>query len=216
LKRLLRCVADIKGREKDASSVGAALAILRAISAGSWDNVATELLQVPKIGVATMKKLSDAGVRSVVQLANMELFHIERVLSRNPPFGYDMLRTLADFPLLTLEVSLLGWEQQQQQQQSRNGKGFLALPVLRAVIGYHNKQGIPTWEDKMPWVYFMVEETNGELGFFWRGRIKALEGGKELVFRLDDRLARDQSVVCILSCEEIAGTMVTAEVKGLS
>lgn len=156
----------------------------------------TELLQVPDIGPKKVELLAKAGVKTVRQLAKMDFFHIERILSRNPPFGQKIVRNLAHFPRLVLVVDI----------PRREADGKL---IMRAMLGCSNLE-VPVWKQSMPWVTLAAETSDGRLVFFWRGRVRGLMQGKELVFPAE--ATPGQTVFVWASCEEIAGTVVTKEV----
>lgn len=107
LERVLRCLIDILGSRFDGSGVTAGLDVLRSVKSGLWEGGGSELLQVEGVGAVKMKKLNDAGIQSIRQLANLEFYHIERLLSRNPPFGQNVRHQLSGFPVLTLKMDIL-------------------------------------------------------------------------------------------------------------
>nr|XP_036589930.1 ATP-dependent DNA helicase HFM1 [Colletotrichum truncatum]KAF6801935.1 ATP-dependent DNA helicase HFM1 [Colletotrichum truncatum] len=171
LGHVLRACADIMGVRKDAV--------------------------VPDIGPKKVKTLVESGILTVRHLAQLEFFHIERLLSRNPPFGHKIVQTLAHFPRLVLAVDI--------PKRNSSDQGL----VVRAVLGCSNVE-VPVWKESVPWVNLAAEINDGRLVFFWRGRAKSLMEGKELVFPVE--ATPSQTVFVWVSCEEIAGTVVTAEV----
>ncbi|OHW90387.1 DEAD/DEAH box helicase [Colletotrichum incanum] len=193
LRQVLRACADIMGARRDAVGLRRALETWRGV-----EGLATELLQVPGIGPKKVLLLVNHGVRSVRQLADLEFYHIERILCRNPPFGQKVLRSLAHFPRLALVVDIA-----KREVDTR-------IVVVRAVLGCSNRE-TPLWKDKAPSVTLAAETPDGTLVFFWRGKVNSLMSGKELVFPVE--AAADQKVFVWASCEEIAGTYVTGEVK---
>ncbi|KAK3175702.1 hypothetical protein K4F52_010057 [Lecanicillium sp. MT-2017a] len=108
LDKALRCVADILGSRGDGRGVSVALDVLRSVHAGVWEGNGMELLQVEGIGPAKLQKLAEAGVHTVRKLSSMEFYHIERLLSRNPPFGQTILRQIAGFPRLRFTADVVG------------------------------------------------------------------------------------------------------------
>ncbi|TDZ16572.1 hypothetical protein Cob_v010505 [Colletotrichum orbiculare MAFF 240422] len=159
---------------------------------------ATELLQVPDIGPKKIQKLVEAGVMTVRRLSELDFFDIERILSRNPPFGQNMVQILAHFPRLVLSVDI----------PKRDGAEKKL--IVRTVLGCANVE-TPVWKGKEPWVSLAAETSDGRLAFFWRGQARSLMSGKELVFPVEANTG-GQTVFVWASCEEIAGTVVTAEV----
>ncbi|KAF4122171.1 Thermolysin metallopeptidase, catalytic domain [Geosmithia morbida] len=203
--RVLRCIVDILGQRLDGRGVGVALDVLRSVRAGVWDGRGMELVQVDGIGRVKMERLVAAGVRTVRQLSNLEFYHIERLLTRNPPFGQTVLRQLAGFPLLRLKVDvvrMLGAAADDQTEGS-------PLWIARIVIGYENEDP-PQWRKRYPWTTLVVEGQDGRLVWFWRGSVRRLEGGKEMVVRWAGR--RGEKLNATFACEELVGTSVSQEV----
>ncbi|GJC98914.1 DEAD/DEAH box DNA helicase [Colletotrichum higginsianum] len=198
LGQVLRACADLMGARRDAVGLRRALETWRGVVSGSWEGMPTELLQVPGIGPKKAGLLAKHGVKFVRQLADMEFYHIERILSRNPPFGQKIVRTLAHFPRLALAVDV-----------AKREEGTHRV-IVRALLGCSNRE-IPTWKNKSPSVTLAAETTNGTLVFFWRGKVGSLMSGKELVFPVE--ATSGDAVFVWASCEEIAGTYVTGEVK---
>jgi len=129
-------------------------------------------------------------------LADLEFYHIERLLSRNPPFGQNLTNKLQHFPRLKLGISIIGHD----VGEPRNC-------IVRATLACLNPKTSPVWRGAVPWVTFLLEKQNGSIGFFWRGSIKTLatDLGKDLTFRVD---LGGQGANAYLACEEIVGTMV--------
>ncbi|KAK2059014.1 hypothetical protein LY76DRAFT_626110 [Colletotrichum caudatum] len=198
LGQVLRACAEVMGARRDAAGLRRALETWRAVASGSWEGPATELLQVPGIGPKKVASLVAHGVRSVRQLAGLDFFHIERILSRNPPFGQNVLRSLAHFPRLALVVDVA-----KREEGARDS-------IVRAALGCSNRE-MPVWKAKEPFVTLGAETSDGRLVFFWRGKVKSLMSGKVLAFPVE--AATGQTVFVWASCEEIAGTCVTGEVE---
>lgn len=209
LDRVLRCLVDIFGQRRDGRGVSVALDVLRSVKAGVWEGSETELLQVEGVGPATMGKLARGGVRNIKQLSKLEFYHIERLVSRNPPFGHKMLHRLASFPVLTLQFDIVD---QYSPIQGSTAGGPLAIQtsnkplwVARVVLGYENAD-VPSWNKKAPWATLVVEGEGGRLIWFWRGSVRRLTGGKELVVGLDAKKGEELKVA--FACEEIVGTII--------
>ncbi|KXH58345.1 hypothetical protein CSAL01_06520 [Colletotrichum salicis] len=183
LGQILRACADIMGCRKDAVGLRRSLETWRA---------------VPDIGPKKMASLVEHGVRTVRRLAEMDFFHIERVLSRNPPFGQKIVRSLAHFPRLVLAVDI-----------PKRDEGPENRIIVRAILGCSNREA-PIWKERAPWVTLAAETSDGRLVFFWKGKVKSLMPSKDLVFTIE--AAKGEQVFVWASCEEIAGTYVTGEV----
>ncbi|POR30914.1 ATP-dependent DNA helicase MER3 [Tolypocladium paradoxum] len=217
LDRAIRCLVDIFGQRRDGRSVSVALDVLRSIKAGVWEGSEKELLQVAGVGPATMDKLVGASVKNIKQLSKLEFYHIERLLSRNPPFGHGMLRQLASFPVLTLQLDIVAQYSPTQRpiagtSETANPDGPLAIQtsdrpmwIARVMLGYENEK-TPSWNKKAPWTTLVIEGEGGRLVWFWRGSVKRLADGKELVVGLGVRKGEELRVS--FACEEIVGTII--------
>ncbi|KAK8143611.1 hypothetical protein G3M48_006977 [Beauveria asiatica] len=227
--QVLRCIIDVLGHRGDGRGVCVGLDVLRSLHAKVWEGSGTsgaELLQVQGIGVARLRKLDDAGVRTIRRLAGLEGYHIERLMSRNPPYGQAMVRQLAGFPLLTLQVESLG----QSEKKAATAAGAVddggGLWMVRVVMGFENK-AVPVWKGKTPWVSCVMEdggggegEEKGKLLWFWRGSVKRLDvggggvgghGGKEIVVGVTGYQGCKARVT--LACEVVVGTMVQKDLE---
>lgn len=141
LDRILRCTIDIIGLRRDGSGINTALDVLRSVRSRTWEGDGRELLLIDGIGVAKLEKLTKAGVRTIREIQQLDFFHIERLLSRNPPFGHQLLQQLAGFPRLSCQfdvierVSSSAIPVQQEPSSSR----FCAW-ICRVMMGYDNEQ----------------------------------------------------------------------------
>lgn len=77
--------------------------------------------------------------------------------------------------------------------------------MVRMVIGFENEQ-LPHWKTKTPWTTLVIEGDDGRLVWFWRGSVKRMEGGKEMVVRLGAR--RGEQLKLAFACEGVVGTMI--------
>ncbi|KAM4063096.1 sec63 brl domain-containing protein [Hirsutella rhossiliensis] len=207
LDHVLRCLVDILGRGRDGRGVNVALDVLRSVKAGVWEGSCNELLQVQGIGLAKMGRLAQAGIKSVKQLSRLDFFHIERLLSRNPPFGHQLLHQIAGFPLLTLQFDIVGQHLASSTSgpSGSNAAQKESLLIARIVLGHENEDK-PLWRKKHPWTTLVIEGEGGKLLWFWRGSVKRLAGGKELVVGLD--ATRGEQLKVTFACEEVVGTII--------
>lgn len=211
MQRLTRCVVDCKGYDSNAVGIRTALDLLRALTAGFWEGRPTQLLQIPNIGPVAMRKLLSGGIQSVHQLTEKSYSDIERLMSRNPPYGTKLLDSLKHFPKLTLDVNISGMGKRIGNRD--NGTNV----NLEATLGYSNTNGVPSWQNRNHFVTLTAESSNGMLAYFWRGSIKTLgKNGIRLSFQVELTDYEDE-VFCQLSCEEIVGTIVSTTLShGLS
>lgn len=214
LDRVLRCLVDILGHRRDGRGVNVALDVLRSVKAGVWEGSCNQLLQVQGIGPAKMARLVRAGVETIKQLSRLDFFHIERLLSRNPLFGHQLLHQLAGFPLLTLQLDIVGrhpvsstsgpTEPRPHLDATTSAAPTKPLLIVRVVLGLENQDN-PSWKQKRPWTTLVVEGHGGKLLWFWRGSVKSLVGGKEMVLGLEAE--RGEELKVAFACEEVVGTI---------
>jgi hypothetical protein len=206
LDRVLRCLADIFGEREDGRGVTVTLDVLRSVKAKVWEGTDMELLQVDGIGAAKMKRLVDAGVKTIKQLAGLEFYHVERLLSRNPPFGHQMIHQLSGYPLLHLHldaVSECTFSQDDRQNTAISTPHQLS--VVRVVLGFANET-VPTWRKRCPWTTLVIEGDDGRLLWFWRGSVKRIENSKIMFACLG--VEKGESIKATFACEGIIGTIV--------
>lgn len=206
LDRVLRCLADIFGEREDGRGVTVTLDVLRSVKAKVWEGTEMELLQVEGIGAAKMKRLTDAGIKTIKQLAGLEFYHIERLLSRNPPFGHQMLTQLSGFPLLHMQLSMIS-----EYVSTQDGKQdeVASIPyqswIARVVLGYSN-DALPIWCKRNPWATLVIEGDDGRLLWFWRGSVKRMETVKVMFVRLNAR--KGENIKAAFACEGVVGTLI--------
>ncbi|KAM0464065.1 hypothetical protein ACHAO4_000792 [Trichoderma viride] len=206
LDKVLRCLADILGEREDGRGVTVTLDVLRSVKAKVWEGTDMELLQVDGIGAAKMKRLVDAGVKTIKQLAGLEFYHIERLLSRNPPFGHQMIHQLSGFPLLHLHLDAVTKYTLAQDNRQNTTTSVPHSPcVVRVVLGFANEI-MPTWRKRCPWTTLVIEGEDGRLLWFWRGSVKRIENSKIMFARLD--VKKGETIKATFACEGIIGTLV--------
>ncbi|KAB5583218.1 hypothetical protein GE09DRAFT_1247408 [Coniochaeta sp. 2T2.1] len=203
LQRLLRCLIICKGVDHDSVSVKTALELARSLAAGSWEARPTELVQIPNIGPVSMRKLVSQNIRAVKDLVGMDCGQLERLLSRQPPFGKTLSDTLNNFPILHLELSI------PSRKDISATEDAVTVPVL-ATLRYLNPTGLPKWNSKIPSASFIAETTAGLLCYSWMGSLGQIKTDTGLEFRFGANVTTlDQQIVCHFSCAEIVGTIVT-------
>lgn len=210
LERALRCLIDILGERLDGTGVSVGLDVLRSIKSGVWEGGDNELCQVQGVGPVNMRKLNEAGIKTIKELSKMEFYHIERLLTRNPPFGQNMLHFLSGFPILTIGIDVIDPLDDHNKLKSSVGesspgpKPNMAWAV-RFDLGFDNDK-LPHWKEKTPWATLTIVDDRGGLVWFWRGSMRRLEGGKSMVVRLGAR--QGQKLSLVFACEGIVGTTV--------
>lgn len=197
VQRLVRCVIDCKLMDDDAVAVRHALDLARSLSAEFWEFSNLQLRQIPQIGPAAIRKLVSAEISSIEKLDEKDGQSIERILSKNPPFGNKIKDCLAAFPRLDINAEIMG--------KAPFKQGAKPIVYVKAVLRYRGVK-TPIWEGKKPSLSFMAETSEGRIAHFWRSNISKLDKGLELKFNVT--LANPVELIkCWVACEEIVGTV---------
>lgn len=204
MHRLIRTVIECKGSDADGPACWAALELARSMTAKAWENKPMQLLQIPQLGPAMMRKLVSHNICTVSQLANSSPGDIERIASRNPPFGKKMADSVAFFPRLTLSMSV------KDCKLDPDGSPVVHVDGL---LGFTNARG--KWQGKFPIVTFLAVTTDGVASFFCRESLNAFDqhqNTQQIHFTWTPQ-SYQEALICRLACEEIVGTVVTTEVR---
>ncbi|CUS11806.1 unnamed protein product [Tuber aestivum] len=201
--RVIRCIIDCKIYSKDATTVKAALELGRSLKAKAWENSPSQLRQIEGFGPVAIKKLVNAGIRNLEMLARLESHKIETTLSRNPPFGANVLKVAQSVPLFRIFCS--------QISASGNGKDNVKLTV-KVELGFLNSRPPERFRGSLLFANLVVERSDGLLVDFRRLPVPKLEGGKAVQFNVYLGTP-EHSVLCHLVCEDIVGTIKTHELK---
>ncbi|KAI1757919.1 hypothetical protein F4782DRAFT_544295 [Xylaria castorea] len=204
MKRLVRCVIDCKAFEGDGLGTKAALDLNRSIAAQAWENKPAQLFQIPGFGPVAVRKWISHGVHTVLEVAEKGVLDIERIASRNPPYGRDIQKKLENFPRLTLKADIV------ESKAPSFGSDDPVSVTIKARLGHRNTKSVPCWKDRIPVLTFVALNSDGSLAYFWRGNMKKLEKSNEMDIKFPVALtAPNQTIDCYFGCEEIVGTQVT-------
>ncbi|KAL1621748.1 ATP-dependent DNA helicase MER3 [Diplodia seriata] len=113
-RRLIRCVVDCAIHKEDSVMVRNALILSRSMCSRVWDDSPLTMKQIESIGPVGVRKLVNAGMRSIDELELAEAQRLETVLGKHPPYGDSLLAKVKEFP--KLRVSL-------RQMKAKLGKG---------------------------------------------------------------------------------------------
>ncbi|PBP27947.1 meiotic helicase [Diplocarpon rosae] len=196
-QRLVRCVIDCKSDDNDSISTRHALDLARSLSAGFWEYSNLQLRQIHQIGPVATRKLVSKNVHSIEELAKMDTGSIERILSKNPPFGKKTRDIISGFPRLRVAAEIVGLVTNNQMISPKVNVKFR--------IWYDNI-AIPVWNSRKLYVTFMAETTDGVLVHFWRGNMSKLEKAFEAKFSAK-LTSPDVDINCWIACDEIVGTV---------
>lgn len=101
---LIRCIIDCQIVLGDAVSIHSALMLERSFGAKAWDDSPLQMKQIETLGVVAVRKLVNAGIKSIEDLESCDPQRIEALIGRNPPYGLQILDKIKCFP--KLHVSL--------------------------------------------------------------------------------------------------------------
>jgi ATP-dependent DNA helicase HFM1/MER3 len=108
INRLIRCVVDFSLYRDDSISLRNSLALCRSLGARCWDDSPLQLRQLEKIGIVGVRKLVNAGIKSIEELENTEAHRIEIILKRASPFGLQVIDAAKAFPKPRVSVQMVG------------------------------------------------------------------------------------------------------------
>jgi ATP-dependent DNA helicase HFM1/MER3 len=82
--------------------------LCRSLGARCWDDSPLQLKQIERIGIAGVRRLVNADIKSIEALENTEAHKIESILGRAPPFGLRILDAARSFPKLRVSMQAIG------------------------------------------------------------------------------------------------------------
>lgn len=106
--RIIHCILDCLIHQEDGIGVNNALEVARSLKSKVWEGSVHELRQLDGLGPVAVRRLVNTGVRNLKTLEAMPAYQIESTLSRNPPFGTNILRGVQSIPRLRISLERLG------------------------------------------------------------------------------------------------------------
>lgn len=161
------------------------------------------MAQIAGIGPVAVRKLVRAGISTIHGFLDLESYQIETLLSRNPPFGTEILKAGEAIPRLRLSLESTG-----QPLKAIAGINI----AVKSQIGCLNQQVPQSFQRRPIFVIFMAERSDGVLLDFRRIAIVKLGKGSTFTFSATMTLY-DQYITCYLMCDAIAGTLEQAELR---
>jgi len=206
MRRLVKCFIDCRGADRDGVATKIGLELARSLAAGCWEGRSTQLIQVPGIGPVAMRKFVTHNIRTMTQLGDLHSGDIERILSRNPPFGTTIRDHVASFPKLALDAEIVQGKYVQTKAQNEG------VVNVRAILRNMNPRGSVKWQGKFPSLSFMAETSGGKLAYFWHGTLRKLGKAEGFELTFSAKPEGTGEIFCHLSCDEIVGTIVSKRV----
>jgi hypothetical protein len=203
INRLIRCIIDCNLEKGDSVAVRHALELARSFGAKVWDTSPLQMKQLGQVGLVAVRKLASAGINSLEMLETTEASRIDAIMSRNPPYGKNILTKLKDFPKTRVNLKMMG-------KETKPGKPVTIK--FKAEIGFLN-ENVPTlFNQNAVFVCFLAETSDGRLIEFRRMAARTLENGQQMLLSAD-LYHPSQYIACHVSCDDIAGTSRYAELK---
>ncbi|KAK8213768.1 ATP-dependent DNA helicase MER3 [Phyllosticta capitalensis] len=203
-RRLLRCIVDCALYREDAKTARNALAFCRSLSSRAWDDMPLTMKLLPSIGIASVRKLVNAGIKSIDEIEYNEPHRLEMILGKNPPAGTKLLATVQDFPKLRVGL---------RQMPDLKLRDNQAVTVnLRAEVGFVNEKPPTVWNKQPVYICVLSETCDGKMVHFRRISAQKLGHGQQLLFSADIT-DMNQSINCYIMCDDIAGTMKYATLQ---
>ncbi|ENI06937.1 hypothetical protein COCC4DRAFT_191373 [Bipolaris maydis ATCC 48331] len=203
LGSLIRCIVDCQIVLGDAVSIHSALMLERSFGAKAWDDSPLQMKQIETLGVVAVRKLVNAGIKSIEDLEGCDPHRIEAVVGRNPPYGLQILEKIKCFP--KLRVSL-------QEQHSTIVKILEGVKMqIKVDIGFMNERPPLRFNNKLIYVCLLVETSDGRKIHFARISGSKLGTGQSLSVPVL-LTSSDQSINCHVMCDGI-GVMRTATMR---
>ena len=204
MKRIVHCVIDCRTAHDDAITARHAMDLARSLAAGYWENSNLSLRQIEGIGAALSRRLANSNITTIPALLGKDSQDIERILSKSPPFGHNLLTKVAGFPLLVMVPTIV----KQDARLRSNPKVTISVK-----LSFRNEKP-PVWKKRKPAWTFTAETTSGKLVHYARGTTFQLEkqGGVDMKFMVTVTKPREE-IALYFACEEIVGTVVHKIVK---
>lgn len=202
--RLIRCIVDCRLVLRDSVGARNALMLARSFGAQVWDDSPLHMTQLKDIGIALVRRLVAANIKSIEDLCQIEPHKIELAVSRHPPFGTVLQERSFAFPNPRASLKVVGDPQVK--------KGLHVAIKVKAEIGFTNEK-VPDMFNRRPVnVCLLVETSDGDLIHFVRVAAKRLENGQDILFTAE-LTKPEQSLRGLVMCDDIAATQRSVIVK---
>lgn len=81
-----------------------ALILSRSMYSRVWDDSPLTMKQVESVGPVGVRKLVNAGVRSIEDLELVDAQRLETIMGKHPPYGNSLLAKVKEFPKLRVSL----------------------------------------------------------------------------------------------------------------
>ncbi|KAJ6502143.1 Sec63 Brl domain-containing protein [Mycena sanguinolenta] len=210
IPRIARVVVEVAIVKKRGAQLKYGLELVRCLTAKAWEDRPVVLRQIESIGEKSLKVLAENGITTLALLGNQQPYRIETLLNRRPPFGHEVLASVAEFPQYTLAVQKLG-------VQSNGGRDPVELELsiscgLVAVEPPNASKAKKQPKSRTQMTAILTLTSDSEMIDFRRIPTKALKDSK--TFEITAELTKpSQSIVVYITSESLAGVTVTQTYK---
>ncbi|EPQ25851.1 uncharacterized protein PFL1_06526 [Pseudozyma flocculosa PF-1] len=220
--RICKAMLDLALDRSDGAMAKATFELLRSLCGKAWDASPAVLRQLEGVGERSIKALAAGGLGTLAQIADAAPHDIELLLNRNPPFGSKVIQSARSLPRFDLSVV----ECQKAQTASApapldddidgdadsrpsvvvNVAITVGLRDYAAVSKRSRTSGLPIY------VCVLTLSSDLDLCNFSRLPISKLSEPRSLTVscRLN---RRGQKVVVLAGSDEVAGSLVRAELR---
>ncbi|TDL24911.1 P-loop containing nucleoside triphosphate hydrolase protein [Rickenella mellea] len=206
--RIGRVVVEVAIAKKNGSQLKHGLELLRCLTAKAWEDRPVVLKQLDSIGEKSLKVLAENGISSLQILARQNPMRLEMLLNRKPPFGYDLISHVQDFPQYKLSIT-------QDDLTSDGGRNPVIAELtiqcsLLEQTGF--KSGKKPRSRSLGMTNILTVTSEYEFIDFRRIATKALKESKS--YSVTAELTKPSQSVCVyISSDTIAGLTVTEVYK---
>ncbi|RPD80369.1 P-loop containing nucleoside triphosphate hydrolase protein [Lentinus tigrinus ALCF2SS1-7] len=208
ISRIARAVVEVANARKAGGLLKNALEVLRCLNAKAWEDRSVVFRQLDDIGLKSLKVLAEHNITSFAALRKMDPAHIEMLLNRKPPFGYDVLAAANQLPQYTLNLSEIDVTTRQDGVEVELSVGCGLVP--RDVKAAKSKKNKKAKRYDMTLVLTLTSDHN----FVDFRRISTHALKETRTFEITAKLTKpSQSIVVYISSDTFAGVTVSSSYK---
>ncbi|QLL33085.1 hypothetical protein HG536_0D06080 [Torulaspora globosa] len=190
--RLLKCMVDIFVEREDGTSLKNALFLLRSVSGVCWEDSVMVLRQLKSIGLISVRKLVQRGVRCLQDMRKLSDQQIESYLSLKVGNGSKIKRDVNSLPQLEMECTL-------EHLKAQKSHVIATFKVQISAIFTSS-----VWHGQHLSVDVEVSKASGELLDFRRISLAYLASPRVFTVVADIKSSTD-NVEFSMNCLEVAG-----------
>ncbi|KAI0372960.1 P-loop containing nucleoside triphosphate hydrolase protein [Pilatotrama ljubarskyi] len=207
ISRIARAVVEVAIMRQAGLLVKNALEVMRCLNAKAWEDRSVVFRQLDDIGLKSLKVLAEHNVTTFAALRRMDPGLIETYLNRKPPFGHELLTSVAQLPQYTVAITEI-------DVSTRKDGVEVALSVD---CGLARDIKAPKWKKakkQKRWDMTLVLTLTSDNAFIDFRRISTAALKESRVFEVTAKLTKpSQTVVVYVTSDTYAGLTVSASYK---